>query len=63
MSQGVTDRQKQRLADAHGVETYSDLPRVVRNVVEADDTRLTEQSYDERQPIRATADHLEEGGR
>jgi len=63
MSQGVTDEQKQRLADAHGVETYDDLPHVVRNMIEADGTRLTEQSYQPQKPLEAMGDHVAEGGR
>jgi len=58
-----TDAQKQRLADVHGVESYSDLPQVVRNVVEADDTRLTDRTYEPRQPAGAMADHIEEASR
>lgn len=63
MSQGVTDRQKAKLAAAHGVENYDDLPQVVRNVVERDDTRLTERSYDLQKPLKAMGDHVAEGGR
>lgn len=40
-----TQEEKRRLCEAHGVDEYQDLPAVVRNNVEAENTVLTEASY------------------
>lgn len=40
-----TQEEKRRLCDAHGVDEYAELPAVVRNHVEAENTTLTEESY------------------
>lgn len=36
----------ERLCEVHDVDEYDDLPAVVRNAVEAEDTRVTDESFE-----------------